>query len=82
MVHCREAARLRKAEEARQRRVHRAELLRDQLTAMSAQQARKQAATAWRIRSAGPSFNCLFMKLLCVRCQELLSNTLQEGRKC
>ena len=46
----REAARARKAENIRQQRVHRAHLLKDQLSAMSAHQARLQAAHLFHIR--------------------------------
>lgn len=47
---CREAARARKAEEVRQQRLHRAQLLKGQLAAMTAQQARQQAAAAMHVR--------------------------------
>ena len=50
ILFCREAARARKAEEVRQQRVHRARLLKDQQAAMSAHQARLQAANLMRIR--------------------------------
>ncbi len=67
---CREAVRVQKAGESRQRRVHRARLLKDQQKAMTHHQAALEAERALRIRSAvivtpGLFFHSLTLSLTC-----------------